>query len=195
MIEAKTVYFENPGIENTDQTLHLAKDRAQQVGIKTVLVASTTGRTAVKAIEVFKGIRLIIVRTSTGFKQPNVQEFTEERMKIMQSNNIPVITAAHAFGGLSRSMRQGDIIRAPATYVVGDIIASTLRIFGQGMKVACEISVMAADAGVVRNDEEVIAIAGVGQTGGVDTAIVVKAEPAHHFFDFKVKEVICKPRL
>jgi hypothetical protein len=194
-MEAKTVYFDNPGIENTDQTLNLAKERAQQLGIKTILVASTTGRAAVKAVKVFKGMKLIIVRHSSGFKEPNIQEFTEENMQIVQSSNVPVITAAHAFGGLSRSMRQGDVIQAPATYVVGDIVASTLRIFGQGMKVACEIAVMAADAGMIRTDEEVIAVAGVGKSGGSDTAIVVKAESAHRFFDFKVKEVICKPRL
>ena len=194
-MEVKTVYFDNPGAENTDQTLSLARERALQLGIKTILVASTKGQTAVKAVEVFKGMKLIAVRHSTGFKEPDAQEFTEENMKIMKSNNIPVITAAHAFGGLSRSMRQGDVIQAPATYVIGDIIASTLRIFGQGMKVACEIAVMAADAGMIRTNEEVIAIAGVGRSGGADTAIVVKAEPAHRFFDFKVKEVICKPRL
>jgi hypothetical protein len=194
-MEVKTVYFENPGAENTDETLKLARERALQLGIKTILVASTKGRTAIKAVEIFKGMKLIVVRHSTGFKEPNVQEFTEENIKVLQSNNIPVITAAHAFGGLSRSMRQGDVVQAPATYVVGDIVASTLRIFGQGMKVACEIAVMAADAGMIRTDEEVIAIAGVGKSGGADTAIVAQAEPAHRFFDFKMKEVICKPRL
>jgi len=194
-METKTVYFENPGVENTDETLKLARERALQLGIKTVLVASTKGRTAIKAVEIFKGMKLIVVRHSTGFKEPNIQEFTEENMKVIQNNNIPMITAAHAFGGLSRSMRQGDVVQAPATYVVGDIVASTLRIFGQGMKVACEIAVMAADAGMIRTDEEVIAIAGVGRSGGADTAIVVQAEPAHRFFEFKMKEVICKPRL
>lgn len=194
-METKTVYFDNPGVENTDQTLRLAKERAQHLGIQTILVASTTGRTAVKAIEVFKGMKLIIVTHSAGFREPNAQEFTEENMKIVEKHKIPVITAAHAFGGLSRAMRQGDVVQAPATYVVGDIVASTLRIFGQGLKVTCEIAVMAADAGLIRTDEEVIAIAGVGRSGGADTAIVAKAEPAHRFFDFKVKELICKPRL
>ena len=66
-MEAKAVYFDNPGVENTDQTLKLARERAQQLGIKTVLVASTTGRTAVKAIDVFKGIKNIIVIHSTGY--------------------------------------------------------------------------------------------------------------------------------
>jgi hypothetical protein len=70
-----------------------------------------------------------------------------------------------------------------------------LRLMGQGFKVACEVAVMAADAGLVRTDEEIIAIAGVGRSGGADTALVVRAEPAHRFFDMKVKEILCKPRL
>jgi hypothetical protein len=193
--EAKTGYFDNTGTENTEQVFRMAKERAQQLGINTILVASTTGRTAVKALDAFKGMKLIIVRHSSGFRKPNTQGFLEENMKIVQSRNVPVITAAHAFGGLSRSMRQGDIAQAPATYVVGDLVASTLRIFGQGMKVVCEIAVMAADAGMVRTDEEVIAIAGTGSSGGSDTAIVAKPETAQRFFDFKVKEIICKPRL
>ena len=194
-MEAKTVYFENPGIENTDTTFSIAKARAKELGISKILVASTTGRTAVKAAEAFAGMNLIIVSHSAGFREANVQEFSKENMQIVQSKGVPVITAAHAFGGLCRSMRQGDIPQAPATYNVGDVVASTLRVFGQGMKVACEIAVMAADAGMVRSDKEVIAVAGVGKSGGSDTAIVVKPEPAHRFFDLKVKEVLCKPRL
>jgi len=47
-MENKIVYFKNPGNENTDQTFQLAKERAKQLGIKTIIIASTTGRTAVK---------------------------------------------------------------------------------------------------------------------------------------------------
>jgi hypothetical protein len=194
-MEAKTVYFDALGVANTDETMRLARERAQQLGIKTILVASTTGRAAVKAIKALEGMNLIIVRHSTGFKEPNAQEFTEENMKIVEKHKVPVVTAAHAFGGLSRSLRQGDLAQTPATYVVGDLVASTLRVFGQGMKVALEIAVMAADAGMVRTDEEIIAIAGVGRSGGSDTAVVLKPETAHRFFDLKVKEIICKPRL
>jgi hypothetical protein len=194
-MESKITYFDNPGLENTDQTFQLAKERAKALGIKTIVVASTTGRAAVRAAEAFKGMNLIIVRHSTGFRDPNAQEFTEENLKIVQSKGIPVVTAAHAFGGLSRCMRQGEVPPAQATYVVGDLIASTLRLMGQGFKVACEVAVMAADAGLVRTDEEIIAIAGVGRSGGADTALVVRAEPAHRFFDMKVKEILCKPRL
>jgi hypothetical protein len=79
------------------------------------------------------------------------------------------------------------------TYVIGDIIANTLRVFGQGVKVACEIALMAADAGLVRTDEDVISIAGTSR--GADTAIVLRPVNTHNFFDLKVKEILCKPRL
>jgi hypothetical protein len=141
-MEAKITYFDNPGNENTDAAFGIARARAKELGISTILVASTTGRTAVKAVEAFEGMNLIIVSHSAGFKEANVQEFTEDNLQIVRRKGIPIITAAHAFGGLCRSMRQGDIPQAPATYNVGDVVASTLRVFGQGMKVACEIAVM-----------------------------------------------------
>ena len=77
------------------------------------------------------------------------------------------------------------------TYGTGDIIASSLRIFGPGMKVACEITMMAADSGLVHTEENVIAIAGTHQ--GANTAIVLKPVNTHRFFELKVREILCKP--
>ena len=193
-MELKTVYFENPGGENTDEVLRIAQQRAEEAGIKTIVVASTGGDTAVKAVEVFKGMRVVVVTHTTGFGEPNVQEFTQENRKIVESKGGTILTTTHAFGGLSRAMRQGSLPEVRQTYIVGDIVASTLRIFGQGMKVACEISAMAADAGFVRTDEDVISIAGTGRAGrGADTAVVLQPANVHEFFDFKVKEILCKP--
>lgn len=195
-VEHKTVYFENLGVVNTDETLRIAKERADELGIKKIVIASTTGYAGVKAVDVFKGKTVIIVTHSAGFKEPNTQELTEENRKIIESKGGILVTAAHAFGGLSRMMRQSSIPEAPTTYIVGDIVASTLRIFGQGMKVACEIAVMACDAGLVRTDEDIISIAGTGAADagrGSDVAIVVRPTPAHLFLDFRVREILCKP--
>ena len=94
-------------------------------------------------------------------------------------------------------MRQGDYGEGPGhTYVVGDISAATLKIFGAGMKVCVEIAAMAADAGLVRTDEEIIAMGGTGRGGGgSDTALVLQPNNAHRLFDIKIKEILCKPRL
>ena len=194
-MELKTVYFENTGKENTDEVLRIAKQRAEELGIKTILVASTVGDTAVKAVEALKGMRVIIVTHSAGFKDPDTQEFTEESRKIVEGKGGIILTTTHAFGGLTRSMRQGSIMEARQTYVIGDIVANTLRVFGQGMKVTCEIAAMAVDAGLVRTDEDVISIAGTGGDAGrgADTAVVLKPAPAHLFFDLRVREILCKP--
>ncbi len=185
-MELKTVYFEKPGRENTEEVLRTAKQRAEELGIKTILVASTRGDTAIRATEVFNKSRVIVVSHSTGIREPNTQEFTEENRKIVESKGGTILTATHAFGGLSRAMRKKFNM-----FVLGEVIADTLRIFGQGMKVVCEISMMAADSGLVRTDEDVIAIA--GSSRGADTAIVLKPVNTHDFFDLKIKEILCKP--
>lgn len=195
-MDLKTVYFKNPGRENTGEVLNIAKRRAAELGIKTIVVASTTGWTAVKAEEVFKGLKVIVVTHSAGFKEPNTQEFTEENRRIVESSGATILTTTHLFGGLNRAMRQSSISEAPTTYIIGDIVANTLRIFGQGMKVACEMATMAVDAGLVRTDEDIISIAGTGSPeagGGADVAIVLRPAHAHLFFETRVKEILCKP--
>jgi hypothetical protein len=192
-MESKIVYFEKPGgDENTGKTLVLAKARAEELGIKTFVVASTVGGTAVKSVGVFKGYKVIIVTHVMGFREPDVQEFTAENRKTVEKKGGIILTAAHAFGGIHRSLGTSGGPPAPSNNI-GDIVAMTLRTFGQGMKVACEIAAMAADAGLVRTDEEIIAIGGTGR--GADTAAVIQPNYTHRFFNLRVKEIICKPRL
>ncbi len=185
-MEGKIVYFSKPGAENTEEVLRIAKLRAEELGIKSIVVASTTGSTAVRATEVFKGMRVVSVGHYTGMKEPNSQEFTEENKKKVESRGGVVLITAHAFTGIGGAMRKKFNM-----YLLGDMIANTLRIFGSGMKVACEISLMAADAGLVRTDEDVIAIAGTGR--GADTALVLRPVNSMDFFDIRIKEILCKP--
>jgi len=187
-MESKTVYFDTPGNENTEAVLRIARQQAEELGIKDIVVASTRGDTAVKAMDAFQGLRVIVVSHVTGLREANIQEFTEKNRQTVESKGGIILTAAHAFHGLSAAMRN-----KYNTYVIGDIIANTLRVFGQGVKVACEIALMAADAGLVRTDEDVISIAGTSR--GADTAIVLRPVNTHNFFDLKVKEILCKPRL
>jgi len=185
-MEARIVYFTKPGEENTDEALRLAGRRAEELGIKSILVASTTGDTALKTMEVFKGARVVAVSHFTGMAGPNTQEFTEEnRRKVLDAGGA-VLTATHTFSGLGRAMR-----KKFKMYLFEETVANTLRMFGQGMKVVCEISLMAADAGLVRTDEDIIVIGGTGR--GADTAVVLKPVNSEDFFDLKVKEILCKP--
>jgi len=186
-MEGKIVYFEKIGRENTEETFRIAKERAEELGIKTILVASTYGDTAAMAVDVFDGFRVIVVSHVTGHSEPNVQQFTEENRQKVEKSGAPIVTAAHAFtGGVNVAMR-----KKFNTYLLGDVIANVLRIFGQGMKVVCEIALMTADAGLVRTDEDVIVISGSGR--GADTAVVLKPVTSVDFFDLKVQEILCKP--
>lgn len=184
----KTVYFKKIGPENTEETLKLAKARAEELGIRNVVVASTSGKTGVKASELFKGYNLIVVSHVTGFKAPNVQEFLPENREIIERNGAKVLTAAHAFGTLGRAVN-----KKFGTLQVDGIVSAVLRLFGQGMKVACEVACMATDAGLIRTDEEAVMIG--GSMGGADTAVVLQPSNTHAFFDLSVKEIVCKPRL
>jgi hypothetical protein len=187
MMEVQSVYFAESGSAQTEKTLEIAKKRAEQLGIKTIVVASTSGETGVMAVKTFANYRVVVVTHATGFPTPDVQELAQQnRAEILEKGGM-ILTATHAFGGVGRAVR-----RRFNTYQVDEIIAHTLRVFGQGTKVACEIVLMAADAGLIRTDEEVISIGGTGS--GADTALVIKPAHTHDFFELKVKEVLCKPR-
>jgi hypothetical protein len=186
LIESKIVYFNEAGSSNTDQVLKLTKERADELGIKTILVASTEGTTAIKAIQILDGKRVVAVSHHVGFKEPNVLEWTEENKKSFEDMGGTLLTSVHAFYGLSRAMRKKFNM-----FIFEELVINTLRIFGQGMKVACEIAMMAADAGLARTDEDVICIGGTGR--GADTAIVIRPVNLFDFFDLRIKEIICKP--
>ena len=180
-------YFARPGEENTKATLEAAARRARELSIKTVLVASCSGKTALAARKIIDGdVRIVAVTHVTGFIRPNHQELIEKRLRELEGKGIAVLTCQHAFGGVGRGVR-----KKLATYQVDEIMAFTLRTFGQGVKVAVEIALMAADAGLVRTDEDVISLGGTSQ--GVDAALVIQPANSADFFDLKVKEVICKP--
>ncbi len=180
-------YFVNPGPENTEATLKAALERAKMRRIKKILVSSCSGKTAFKALDILgNAFSLIIVTHVTGFKQPDHQELPDNDRKLLSEKGAAVLTAQHAFGGVGRAFRN-----RTGTYQIDEIIAYTLRTFGQGTKVAIEITLMAADAGLIRTNEDVISIGGT--ISGVDTALLLRGAHSQNFFDLKVKEIICKP--
>jgi hypothetical protein len=187
-ITVQSVYFDKPGKQNTARTLEIAKQRAGELGIRTVLVASTRGDTGVQAAQLFGGHEVVVVTHSTGFSEPNQQGLTAESRAAIESAGGKILTCQHAFGGVNRAVR-----KKLGTYLTDEIVAYTLRTFGEGVKVCAEIALMAADAGLARVGEPCIAIAGTGR--GADTAIVLIPANAQQFFDLQVMEVLAKPRL
>jgi uncharacterized protein len=180
-------YFEQPGVQNTQRTLELVRERAEALGIAHVVVASTSGETGALAAEMLSDRSVVVVTHSTGFAGPNQQLLEPELRKRIEAAGGTILTCQHALGGVGRAVR-----RKLSTYQVDEIMAFTLRTFCQGIKVACEITVMAADAGLVPAGDEIIAVGGTGS--GADAAAVIAAANAQDFFDLRVLEILCKPR-
>jgi hypothetical protein len=109
-------------------------------------------------------------------------------MAELEKMGTEVLICSHALSGVGRS------ISSKLGGVTGtEVIAHTLRRFGtDGLKVAVEVAVMAADAGLVPTDREIIAVGGTH--GGADTALVLKAAHMNNFFDLEIREIIAKPR-
>ncbi len=184
----ETIYFKEPGKVNSRDALTLAKKRADELGIKDIVVASYTGETGALATEIFKGYNVIVVAGMVGFLEPNQDRMKPEHKKVIEKNGGKILRACHAFGGLGRAVnKKFNAIQ------VDEIIAHTLRLFGAGVKVACECACMAADAGLVRVDREVMSLGGNG--GGADTAVVLLPSNTHRFFDMRIREIVCKPRV
>ncbi|MGD2200593.1 MAG: pyruvate kinase alpha/beta domain-containing protein [Candidatus Bathyarchaeota archaeon] len=185
--ETKTVYFQQQGKTNTDETLRLAKLRAEELSIRDIVLASYTGYTALKALEVFEGYNLVVVAGVIGFRKPNQDRLPPEVAQQIEAGGGKIVRAAHAFGTLGRAVnRRFGVIQ------VDEIIAHVLRLFSQGVKVGCECACMAVDAGMIRAGEEIISIGGTGR--GADTAIVLRPSNTHTFFETRILETICKPR-
>ncbi len=186
-IERKTTYFNAPGPQNTDKAFRLVKKYAKAEGIHDIVVASTTGETGAKASQVFKDFNVVVVTHHFGFRETGAHELIEENRKEILENGAKILTATHALSGVERAIR-----KKFGTVMYLELIANALRLFGEGTKVCVEIAVMAADAGLIPVDRNVIAMAGTGR--GVDTALVIKPATSSSFFDLEVKEIIAKPR-
>jgi hypothetical protein len=198
MIEAKNekesafsvpcLYHNRPGKENTQRTLKIAAQRAKELNIKNVLVASTSGKTGLLAARAIKTAKVTVVTHSTGFLKPDQQQLKPELKRQIEDKGAQILTCQHALGGVGRAVR-----KKLGTYELEEIMAYTLRIFGEGTKVAIEIALMAADAGCVSTQELCLCIGGTGE--GADTAILLQPAHAQNFFDLKIVEILAKPRL
>lgn len=181
------LYFNKPGPKNTEEVLKAVDRRSRELSINTILVATCSGRTGFRALEIFGPERNIVaVSHVTGFREPDHQEMSPEVREELIQKGAKVLTCQHAFGGVGRGIRN-----KLGTYQVDEIMAYTLRLFGQGTKVGIELALMAADAGLVRTDEDIISIGGTGK--GADAALVIQPSNSARAFNLKVREIICKP--
>lgn len=179
--------FDTAGEHNTEAALKAAGARAAELGIQEIVVSSTSGKTASKALELLPGFRIVVVTYHCGFREPFRNVMPVSVRAELENRGARVVSATHALSGVERSIAK----TYGGSYPVL-LVADTLRLFGQGTKVAVEIAIMAADAGAL-SGADIVSVGGTAK--GVDTALVLK--PAHQnnvFKDLFIKEIICKPR-
>ena len=187
MAEKPILYFPRAGKADTAATLKASAARAKELKIRDIVVATTTGATALAAAKAMPDLNMVGVHLAAGYWE--VYDPPDPKIvKAAEKLGVTFLTATHTLmGNVDAAIRAkfGGI-----TYT--EMIAYTLYLFGQGMKVAVEVAAMGADAALVPVDRDVIAIAGTGS--GADTAIVLRAAYSGQFFDTKIKEIICMPR-
>lgn len=162
--QKRITYFRKPGAGNTDDVLRLAKKRSDSLGISTVVLASTKGGTAMKALTILEGKNLIVVGIDR-------DKFSLETMKKVRERGFPVIFSHEIDYDYSEDMKVA------------------FRRFSQGMKVSVEDVVIACSKDVLEEGMDVVSLA--GSSLGADTAIVINS--ASDFFNVKIREVICMP--
>ena len=180
-MESKIVYFEDIRPDNTEATFKLVLERLKALGIKKLVLASTTGATAKKAMEFFRdaGIKLIVV--------PHQHDFHRDRNAFPQELIEALRESGHDVHFGTMLFHTNELYESTTPTVM----ANLLRCFCQGVKVCFEIVLMVTDAGLVASGEKVIAIAGTGR--GSDTALVMQAASSQHPKRLRVNEIICKP--
>jgi hypothetical protein len=180
-MEGKIVYFEDGGAENTEATFKLVQGRLDSGEINKIVLASTTGATAAKAMDFFKdqGVKIIVIPHQFDFHREK-NAFPPELVKAMRELGHDVHFGTMLF-------HTDDFYGSSNATTM----ANLLRCFCQGVKVCFEIVLMATDAGLVTAGEKVIAIAGTAR--GSDTALVMQAASTQHLKRLKVNEIICKP--
>ncbi len=177
--------FDQPGKSNTAPTLQAAAERGRTLGLDEIVLATTSGDTAYQALKICAGFKLTAVTYHCGFKEPFQCVMPDEVHRDLTARGVRVVTTTHALSGVERGLSKKHAGLYPVL-----LMADTLKLFGQGTKVAVEVAVMAADAGTL-SGRDVIAVG--GSSRGADTALVLKPSHAARIFDLKIREIVCKP--
>jgi len=188
-MERRVLYFEKPGRDNTDDCLRIVQDVIAGGSIRDIVIASTTGETGLRFSRALKdkGLNVVVITHSQGFREPNTLEIPPEAVREIEANGARVYTGTMITHSLETSLSSKFSGLYPTL-----IVAQSLRRFGEGPKVCCEMAMMAADAGLIPEGAEVLTVAGTGR--GADTVMILRSAASKRFLDLKVLEILAKPR-
>jgi len=191
--QKKIYYFEKPGEGNTLDSARFAIERAKELKIRTIVVASTSGKTAQVFFDAMNGsgLELVVVTHVVGFSKPGDWEFFPETADQLQKKGVHIVTGTHALSGLERALSRSPKVGGGSRT---EAIAEALRrVVAVGLKVAVECVLIAADQGAIGINEEVIAVGGTAS--GADTVCVIRPAHTASFFDLQVREIVAMPRV
>ena len=184
MIKRETIYYEEGGADHTETTLQASLDAAKELGVKTILVASTSGDTGVKAAEMYRGsgVQLIVVGHQMGFPVAKVQQFKPENWERIAELGGVVNLGTDV---MTNSIRHRQSLgHSPMSFITQTLIAMKV-------KVNVEIIAKACDAGQILPGDMVISVAGSHK--GADTSAVFLANDSPNILDIKPQMYICYP--
>jgi hypothetical protein len=186
--EGKVVYFREKGIVNTEEALEIAHAEAKARGIGKIVVASSTGKTALKLKELADdSAEIVAVTYGAGSRfRSEVADFNRNQ-KRLQDRGIRIVRGITALSGVEKSFAN----KYKNDFLPLNIVADTLRMFSHGVKVCVEITIMAAEHGFITPDEDVVAVGGSGH--GADTVLVIKPAFASNIFETKIRAILCRP--
>ena len=191
-VEGRVFYFERPGPENTADAARFAVERATALGLDTVVVASTSGRTALAFLEATRNtrVRLVVVTHVVGFRSPGEWEFDPMVAEQLRAAGATIVTGSHVLSGVERAFSASPKVSGGSR---SEAVAEALRrLIAVGLKVSVECVLIAADQGAVPINREVVACGGTGS--GADTVVVVRPAHTSRFFDCQVREIVAMPR-
>ncbi len=203
MFKDKAVrYFDEPGPQDTEPLIEAVKDRVKELAVKYVVVASESGRTALKVARALRdlNVKVVCVSAYAGVRlaQPEGKwpSITGDVRKELEDLGVKIIEETPwIFKGVSFDSQF--LKRGAPSWAIHEFLS---RAMGYGFKTAIEVALIAAEAGAVPIDEEVVAIAGTGWLGGgADCAMVVRPSVVPKVVDvemgIEVREIIAMPRM
>lgn len=195
MVKREVYYFDEPGEGNTMLVIEAVSRRLKTDGIREVIVASTSGETAVQfAQELQDKAELICVSEA-----PYWQELKKEWSSLKQEYRRELEKRGVAIIDRAPYVFHSSVLEAARWHAVSPerLVRETLYFYGQGMKVAVEVALMAVSCGYVAPYKDVIAVGGSGK--GADTAIVLRTTYPPSLFDkdpakrLEIKEILAMP--
>lgn len=191
-------YFNVCGQVNTEKTLELAIQRASELNIKKLVVASETGLSALKAASKIRdrGIDFVVVTSAAGTKIENTiigdLKIGIPDKKIwsqLEEMDAKIVRATDPLYNIGAALEHKGVP------TLATLIRLGLRVISSGTAVCVTATLMATDNGILNEGEEVVVVA--GSWVGLDTAIVTRAANSVNFFKrgaIQIREIICKPR-